>query len=243
MPKIKSEGMLGHSVMTSVKKCIYCGSSDNITDDHVPPKNLFPKPRPSNLITVPSCKQCNSSFSKDDEYFRSMLVSCEPVHDDENAKKIFESVLRSLRRSEAKGFNKQIQESLSSIDIMSPGGIFLKKAPAIKFDAKRIKSTATRIAKGLFYVITGQSFSESYEISVAFQDGYLQPPKGFIQEFQGYWITPITIGDNVFTYTYAQSNEDSNAMVFLYVFYSKLYFFGVIVPSKELRTNEKDTKE
>jgi hypothetical protein len=52
-------------------QCYLCGSARPTTVDHVPPKGFFPTPRPSNLITVPCCQECNSSYSKDDEAIRA----------------------------------------------------------------------------------------------------------------------------------------------------------------------------
>jgi 5-methylcytosine-specific restriction endonuclease McrA len=59
---------------TSKKTCAYCGSPTDLTRDHVPPKNLFPLPKPVNLITVPACKKCHSETSQDDEYFRVKIL-------------------------------------------------------------------------------------------------------------------------------------------------------------------------
>jgi 5-methylcytosine-specific restriction endonuclease McrA len=62
--------------------CIYCGAAEDLTVDHVPPKNLFPKPRPSDLITVPACRTCNKSYERDDDYFRlamTVLGEANPV--------------------------------------------------------------------------------------------------------------------------------------------------------------------
>jgi hypothetical protein len=39
------------------------------TMDHVPPKALFPPPRPK-LITVPACEICNGSASDAEEKFK-----------------------------------------------------------------------------------------------------------------------------------------------------------------------------
>src|SRR5713226_1536877 len=50
--------------------CFLSDSLENLTRDHIPPKNLFPDPKPSNLITVSCCATCNSKFSKDDELVR-----------------------------------------------------------------------------------------------------------------------------------------------------------------------------
>src|SRR2546427_13092357 len=81
--------------------CYLCRSTENLTSDHLPPKNLFPEPRPSNLITVPCCRICNERFSKIDEQFRVFVST--PVNVSETGK----SVMRrnvfggSLKRSPA----------------------------------------------------------------------------------------------------------------------------------------------
>lgn len=50
--------------------CPLCGKVEYLTREHIPPKNLFLKPRPKNTITVWTCKQCNASYAPDEEYFR-----------------------------------------------------------------------------------------------------------------------------------------------------------------------------
>jgi len=47
--------------------CIYCGDKAS-TKDHVPPKCFLDKPYPENLRTVPACRNCNNSFSSDEEF-------------------------------------------------------------------------------------------------------------------------------------------------------------------------------
>lgn len=66
--------------------CVYCGSEAN-TRDHIPPKRIFSKPRPNILLTVLSCRKCNSSFQLDDEYFDVMLSMTENVQDNIDVKK------------------------------------------------------------------------------------------------------------------------------------------------------------
>jgi hypothetical protein len=53
--------------------CAYCGAAADLTRDHVPPRVVFPKPRPKDLITVPACRPCNVSAGPDDEYFGAAL--------------------------------------------------------------------------------------------------------------------------------------------------------------------------
>lgn len=54
--------------------CFNCGAPSE-TRDHVPPKGVFPAPRPKQLITVPACRKCNNSTKLDDEYFRWFVAT------------------------------------------------------------------------------------------------------------------------------------------------------------------------
>lgn len=57
-------------------KCYLCDifahdtPEGKLTRDHIPPKGLFPNPRPPNLITVPCCYACNQAFHTQDEKLR-----------------------------------------------------------------------------------------------------------------------------------------------------------------------------
>jgi len=80
-------------------KCIYCGSTTNLSKDHIPPKCLFPSPAPNNLITVPSCVRCNKSYSKDEEYFRIQISSLAGTEHHPDAHTLFTTkIIRGLER-------------------------------------------------------------------------------------------------------------------------------------------------
>ena len=58
--------------------CVHCRSGlpeVGISRDHVPSKALLEKPYPSQLPTIPICKQCNEDFARDEEYFAA-FVGC-----------------------------------------------------------------------------------------------------------------------------------------------------------------------
>lgn len=59
--------------------CLYCGGKSE-TRDHIPTRGLLNKPYPNNLMTVPSCKKCNNSFSKDEEYLIILLITISDSH-------------------------------------------------------------------------------------------------------------------------------------------------------------------
>lgn len=54
--------------------CIYCGGNAD-TRDHVPSRCLLERPYPENLPIVGCCRSCNQKFSKDEEYFVSLVES------------------------------------------------------------------------------------------------------------------------------------------------------------------------
>lgn len=60
---------------TKTRECALCGKRGPLTREHVPPRNLFLKPRPQNTITVPLCSTCNGSYHLDDEYFRVYITA------------------------------------------------------------------------------------------------------------------------------------------------------------------------
>src|SRR5262245_41527341 len=121
MPKTKSLPRMG--------QCIYCGEIRELTDDHIPPKNLFAKPRPNDLIEVPSCKVCNGGASKDDEYFRLMLTLRDDTFDHPEVQKVLPTVFRSLTKPNKVGFSQSLFQSIRILDVTASGGLFLGSRP------------------------------------------------------------------------------------------------------------------
>ena len=94
--------------------CLYCGAGGELTDDHVPPKNLFPKPR-MGLVEVRACMPCNRGASKDDEYFRQCLVLAEQTRGHLEATKGRAPVFRSLNREVAPGLQASFGQSMRRV--------------------------------------------------------------------------------------------------------------------------------
>src|SRR5512142_2642153 len=68
---------MGESKSKRTITCPYCRRIVPHRDsekDHVPPKGLFGKPRPSNLITVRCCGDCHDAMSKGDEVLKAISV-------------------------------------------------------------------------------------------------------------------------------------------------------------------------
>ncbi len=149
--------------------CVYCGVEVADTVDHVPPRLLLAPPYPDNLITVPSCSRCNFSFQKDDEYTRFMTSVDRNAAKQRVVKTNMPAIIRSLQRPEAKRFANYLagQSALSWIlDAQGrPMGRYFEP------DRNRMNATGERMARGLYFVETGQPVPASKQIRVACKSG------------------------------------------------------------------------
>ena len=129
--------------------CVYCGRREKETDDHVPPKSFYPKPRPSDLITVPACLQCNQDAGKDEEFFLATFMFSE-AGITKAGNLLWSEKLRRMYEKNL-GLKRKIADNLERSDIMTPAGIFLGRKMTIKTDEARFERVANKIVKGLYY--------------------------------------------------------------------------------------------
>ena len=133
--------------------CIFCGKFAD-TQEHIPPKQFFKGHLDKPLITVPSCKSCNVSFQKDEDFFRqfyaSMLMERSP-----EAKKLMDGeISRSILRKPALG--SQMFSQMKLVDAYTKSGIYKGKMTMYAVsdsDKNRINRVVTKVIKGLFFQI------------------------------------------------------------------------------------------
>lgn len=220
-------------------QCVYCGQIGLITDDHIPPKNLFSKPRPSNLIKIPSCNKChgqNNQVSKDDEYFRLMVTLREDTADHPEVEKVLPTVLRSLGKPTSQGFTSALLRNRTIVNLRTTGGLYVGMKPAYNVDLQRLDSVAERITKGLFYFEKGFRLPNEYEVFSYSESGFRDITNDFKNDLQEKIIQPLMatelkiIGNNVFSYRVSFTKEDPNTSAWLLVFYDKVAFLSLTLP-------------
>ena len=219
--------------------CAYCGGLDPTTKDHIPPRNLFPKPRPSNLITVPCCKSCREGWSDDDEYFRAAIVSARETCKNKYAQQVNEKLLRSMYNPSKSGFANLIRSSLMEVDIQSKGGIYLGNAPAIKVKKLRFDRVAQRIIRGLFFYEKKYPLPKNYQVENRFYQFDFNDIVSSLGPAP--FVELRMIGDNIFNYTFATCIDDPNSTVWLSVFFQGLPFMGyTFKPERVNKPNQFD---
>lgn len=214
-------------------ECCYCGQIAKNHRDHVPPKVLFKKPRPANLITVPACATCNGGFSKNDEYFANILALEDHAHAHPDAKARAAAVFRNLERQQAKGSRAALGKSIVEAAVYSRGGIYLGQRTALRLDFARIRATLNRCAKGLFFAEFGHRIPDSREV-LSFSISDLEPEEfgGLAKTVRAVLATPARDDwRGVFRYWVRLASDADDVGGFVIEFYKAKAFFCGIVPA------------
>lgn len=141
--------------------CIYCGQREATERDHVPPKSFFASPRPDNLITVPSCPECNRSFGKDDERVRNLITSLD-LTDSHPAiqSELGDKVARSFSRQQGRSNFEHLAGSLQEVEVTSQSGVYLGRRPALNLDQDVMDRFTERLVRALLYHENGVHHAE-----------------------------------------------------------------------------------
>ena len=133
--------------------CAYC-SEVATTRDHVPTRKLFPEPRPSNLITVPSCARCNNTLSADEEYFLQVILSLREA-DSPEAREARRQLFARERTARRRRMSQYMLSTTRPAAIYSAGGIYLGGGHTFELDMPRFARVIDKIMRGLWYVAFG----------------------------------------------------------------------------------------
>ena len=128
-----------------MKICYYCGrtNAEKYTKDHVPPKCIFPKNKPKNLITVPCCFKCNKEMSSLDQKMRNWMGLLSTKMPKEISQRIFRDFKKDM-----KSFNDYLSHIKAHNKFIDSKGF-----PRLSYypNLAEVNIWLARIIKGLFY--------------------------------------------------------------------------------------------
>ena len=213
------------------KRCYSCGKPLSRTAnhlEHIPAYCIFEGSNKCNLITVPSCYDCNNGSSDDDQYLRFVVVTaCEG---DERADKLADesgSMMRGFRYDKKlladimRGSNPKMKE------MFSDGGVFVGWQPGFDIPVGRLDKIFTKITKGLFYHKLKRPLPDTHMVVVN-----LKPDRSplALQHFEN--EPNFKVCGGVFSFRYHTDSKDSNLTLWYITFFDS---FSVlcITPSKD----------
>ena len=177
--------------------CACCGAP-KVSDDHVPPRNLFPLNR-TNLVTVPACHEHNGKRSVVDEDFRNYIAT--HIGDDTpNAQELLRKTVRGVRR------NRKVQRwrpDLSAFEV------------DIKSDS--FKPMIEWITRGLYWrAYSGDRLPLDIEMRIGqLRIGEWLPP--FVSD-----MNRVRIGGDQFMCAYNRMDDHPTVSIWVYVFHYRL---------------------
>jgi len=218
-------------------ECVYCGSTESMTVDHVPPRSLFPRPRPSNLITVPCCRSCNKGWSTDDEYLRTVLVFRSDVGDQEAGSRVAPTAVRSFQREEGVGFRTAFAATIRPVEIVTPTGLYVGNSATYDVDGIRLARSGERITKGLYYHEFRRRLPETVSVrsypTDALESMEVEARESLMRMADDVFRTQTIrrVGDGVFAYTFGAARDRPEAMLWIMQFYDRVPFISLTIPS------------
>jgi hypothetical protein len=130
-------------------KCAICGAKEATSRDHVPPRSIFQKPWPSDLVTVPACDDCNGGSSLNDEEFKVGLSILAGIETPETMRLWDEGAMRTLAHN--RRMHRDIMSRFVQVEVRSPAGIYLHTREAILVPKKGIHAVLERTIRGLYF--------------------------------------------------------------------------------------------
>ncbi|MEQ8577424.1 MAG: hypothetical protein RIC57_05515 [Balneola sp.] len=117
-----------------VNGCVYCGGIGE-TKDHIPSRIFLDSPYPTNLPVVDACKECNNSFSKDEEYTACLIEAA--FHGTTNPEE-----MRRLKIGKTLSYQSLLRSQIESCKEEINGEISFTP------DETRVKNVILKLAKG-----------------------------------------------------------------------------------------------
>src|SRR5262245_34302437 len=131
--------------------CCLCGKSattdDPITQEHVPPKQFYPKSLRDglNLWIVPTHKSCNNEHKADEEYFYHALYPLVANANSEMANVILDDLKRRAKKPQTPTMLRSILKTArttTEVGIILPPGVI-----HLKVDKYRLQQVAIKIGR------------------------------------------------------------------------------------------------
>jgi hypothetical protein len=148
-------------------ECFLCNAEGD-TREHVPSKAFFDNV-PENIITVPACTNCNGSFAKDEEYFRTVVVA-QCYGTSPEARRVWAGpIIRSLWRRGYEGLRKRLVGHLITVEIWNEEKQHLANLPGVAVEGGRAARVVRKIIRGLYLSIRNEKLADGDLI--IFRDG------------------------------------------------------------------------
>jgi hypothetical protein len=215
-------GVASNRIMTK-QLCAICGVREAVTKDHVPPRGIFVKPRPSNLIKVPACFTCNNDASDLDEQFRVYLGLHVGGSGGPGEKLFKEEALRTLKHN--KNLQRKILRGIEPVNLATPGGIIYDRGYRVRWNSEVHDKVVERTIRGLYFHHYNRILGKQAHVKVQ----WLRRISAEMAEMVEGWGI-YSFGRGEVAYRYGRAEESSLDSVWVFQFYGAHWASGYSWP-------------
>jgi hypothetical protein len=207
------------------QQCVICNKRPAVTRDHIPPKGIFIKPRPDNLICVPSCHECNLGSSGLDERFRVYLGLHAAGAGGQGEEFFKQEALKTLDHN--RKLRREILSKLEPTYLQTEGGIIYGKAYRIAWDSKAHDAIVERIIRGLYYHHYNEILGDLVNIKVHW---FRKLTRKMVEMSEEWNVN--SFGKGEVTYRFDRATEQPLHSVWIFQFYKAHWAGGYTTPKK-----------
>jgi hypothetical protein len=208
---------------TTTIACAYCGAASLITRDHIPPKGIFPAPRPNDLITVPACASCNRAASESDELFRAYL-SLHVGFDTPSTRRLWEQrALPRIRRRPR--LRDHIVRKSERVWLTTPGGVIHGHAYRMLWDSNVHDKTIERLIRGLYFHHYQEVLGRRVHVKTHWYRGLTEDLLDATSDCE-----QRSVGNGQFAYRFGRAVDGQLHSIWLFEFHGRHWAGGETAP-------------
>ena len=209
--------------------CTYCGVESQVTDDHIPPRSIFPKQnrKDVNLITVPACLCCNNGAKDDDEEFKVFVSMC-VGRDGQTRNQLLESVVRTIAKNQR--LKRKIIERTAEPFTPLTGWSTRLGVYSVAWETQAARRVIARTIRGLYFHHYRTRLPKDVAVEIHFPEEIPEPvAAGFLEFYRGFAAAASRsrIGNKKeFLYLHGKARDNEHCSFWVLVFYERLCTFG-----------------
>lgn len=195
--------------------CAVCGRECNLTLEHVPPRSLFTKPRPTPL-KIYTCEKCNRESSVCDEELKVLIAAGASNYSPQGGD-LKEGMWRTLDHNSR--LLRKIVASGTGHPARTPDGALMTDLVQLKWDVRPLIPLFGKIARCLHFYHFGFVVPARTTEEIKVERG------STIDQILATWMTEMSVGaTEQFMYGCGLANDriDSYGSVFQYIFYQRI---------------------
>jgi hypothetical protein len=202
-----------------------------IEKEHIPPRCVLePSLERKELITVPSCEECNSRTSEFDEKFKVQLSIWLGI-DTRDKEILWNKVRRTLKQK--KGWRNEIIEN-TSYPLLVP---YAKGyGHQVRLDANILKTASRKILRGLHWHVTQEILPPDMQPEIILAEQGKKFDQHYQDTFTKYGKTIIKCGGQ-FEAIHAIPEDVYHASIWLLRFYGDDFLLAFLMPKEPIFKN------